>query len=414
LSDDFNTLNPAFHRIFGKEGTDFYGFVVIDEFVSGRGTGGVRFTADVSLDEIARLAREMTLKFAFLRMPSGGAKSGMVVGRDVSAEDRRALSIRFGEAIGDLIREGKYVAGLDMGTNPDDMAAIMSGAGVTDGTGTAETDVDSNYFTALTVFAVADGVLTARGKDLKGKKVLLEGLGKVGSHLLPLLEDCGARIVGASTLSGAIYHSEGLDIDLLSQLAKELGDDCVRNYPGLKPMPAPDLFTQEADLLIPGGAPDSINSSNVGRIAAEFIVPIANIPASVAIEKALHDRGISFVPGFVANSGGVFCWRLSRLDDKAREDMIRRGLKQKIIKLVEKADSANQSIAQAAREVAERNLADMKREEQGALPTRLTSLVKKLSPTRIGYVIGANVFNAGWSRRANLVTRSYFDARYFK
>ena len=139
MVDDIGILNPAFHRVIGEEGTDFYGFIVIDEFVAGRGTGGIRFTDNLTLDEIASLARGMTLKFAFLRMSSGGAKAGLLMPATASNEQRKALSIRFGEAIGDLIRNGQYVAGLDLGTSLDDMAAIMAGAGITDGTGTAET-----------------------------------------------------------------------------------------------------------------------------------------------------------------------------------------------------------------------------------------------------------------------------------
>lgn len=413
MANDIHTPGPAFHRVVGQEGTDFYGFVVVDEFVSGRGTGGIRFTENVSLDEIARLAREMTLKFAFLRMPSGGAKSGMVVAPDLSQEQRKSLSLRFGEAIGDLIRDGKYVAGLDMGTDLEDMAAIMTGAGITDGTGTADTGIDSNYYTAMTVLAAADGLLEARGRSLKGTTVLLEGLGKVGSELLQLLSDSGAKVVGASTLSGAIYSGDGLDVDRLLELRQTEGDDCVLHYPGLTPMVATDLFLQEADLLIPGGGADSINASNVNQIAAKLIVPIANISATLEAEAVLYSRGISYIPGFVANSGGVFCWRLAQLGPAAREDMIRRGLKRKIVRLVNHADSAHQSIALTARQIAEKNLAQMKHAESGGLGVRLRSLLQKLSPRRIGYAVGANILNAPWSRRSNAITRWYFDARYF-
>jgi glutamate dehydrogenase (NAD(P)+) len=413
LAEDIHTLNPVFHRVVGQEGSDFYGFVVIDEFVSGRGTGGIRFTENVSLDEIARLAREMTLKFAFLRMPSGGAKSGMVVAPGLSQDQRKALSLRFGEAIGDLIRDGKYVAGLDMGTDLVDMAAIMAGAGITDGTGTAETGIDSNYYTAMTVIAVAEGLLEARGGALHGTRVLLEGLGKVGGNLLRLLSNSGAKLVGVSTLSGAIYTSEGIDVDVLLELRQGQGDDCVLHYPDLEPMAAADLFVQDADLLIPGGGADSINSSNVGKIAAKFVAPIANIAATSEIEAKLFERGISYIPGFVANSGGVFCWRLAQLEPDAREDMIRRGLKRKIIKLVRRADAESQSISQTARQIAERNLAQMKSAEDGSLWPRLTSLIKKLSPRRIGYAVGTKVLHASWSKRPNIITRWYFDARYF-
>ena len=76
MVEDIKSLKPTFHRVVGDPDSDFHGFVVIDSFVSGRGTGGVRCTETVNLDEVARLAREMTFKFAFLHLPSGGAKPG--------------------------------------------------------------------------------------------------------------------------------------------------------------------------------------------------------------------------------------------------------------------------------------------------------------------------------------------------
>ena len=413
MAEDIRALNPAFHRVIGKEGTDFYGFVVIDEFISGRGTGGIRFTDDVSLDEIARLAREMTLKFAFLKMPSGGAKSGMVVPAGISAEERTSLSVRFGEAIGDLIREGKYVAGLDMGTDLADMASIMAGAGIKDGTGTDDTGINSNYYTAVTVLATADGLLEARGRELQGTTVLLEGLGKVGSNLARLLDEAGARLVGISTLSGALFDSDGIDVQQLLRLKESHGDDCVLHYPGLEAFAPSELFLKEADVLVPGGGPDSINADNVDRIAARFIVPIANIAATMDIEAQLHERGIAYIPGFVANSGGVFCWRLAQLGPEARDDMIRVGLKRKISRLVIEADSKGEPIALAARGVAEKNLRALKAAEQGGVFTRFRSLLEKLSPRRVLYILGATVLNTEWSRRSNPVTRAYFDARYY-
>jgi glutamate dehydrogenase/leucine dehydrogenase len=411
--EDIGILNPAFHRVIGEEGTDFHGFIVIDEFVSGRGTGGIRFTDNLTLGEIASLAREMTLKFAFLRMSSGGAKAGLLIPATASSEQRKALSIRFGEAIGDLIRNGQYVAGLDLGTSLDDMAAIMAGAGIIDGTGTAETEIDSNFYTALTVLASVEGLLEARGKTLAGSSVLLEGLGKVGSSLLRLLDEAGARVVGVSTLRGGIYDSDGLDTGLLSELQRSQRDDCVLHYPGLTPFPPAELYLKEAELLIPGSGADTINSSNVDRILVDSIVPIANICATQDIEEILHDRGISFVPGFVSNSGGVFCWRLARLSADCRDRMIRHELKGKVANLVKRADATDRSIAATARQIALQNLAQMKQSEQGSYGQRLTSLVKKLSPRRLGYLVGTKIFNADWSRGYNMVTRSYFAARYF-
>lgn len=413
MAENINALKPAFYRLVGDPDSDFHGFVVIDSFVSGRGTGGIRYTETVNLDEVARLAREMTFKFAFLRLPSGGAKAGLVAAPGLPAESRANLFSKFGEAIGDLIREGKYVGGLDMGTGPADIEAIMSGAGAPVSQSSRKSEIDSNFFTALTVFVTAQALLEARGRRLQNTSVLLEGLGKVGGHLLRLLGSAGAKIVGISTLAGAIYNENGFDADDVLQARTEFGDEFVTNFPGCEHLPSTELFLQPADLLIPGGGADSLNEHNVSQLKARWIVPVANICASSAIEQQMYRSGIEFVPGFVSNSGGVFCWYLGRLTGDSREMIIRDRFKARIGRLVQAADKSGRSIPDTAREIANRNLATAQNLERGEPVARLASIGRKLSPKRVGYAIGSKLFGRSWGRTSNFVVRSYFDARYF-
>lgn len=413
MAENIKSLKPVFHRVIGDPDSDIHGFVVVDSFVSGRGTGGVRCTETVNLDEVARLAKEMTFKFAFLRLPSGGAKAGLIAPPGMSPEERLNHFHSFGEAIGDLIREGKYVTGLDMGTGSADMEALMSGAGVATRSDSADSEINSNYYTALTVFTAAQALLEARGQHLQDTSVLLEGLGKVGGHLIKLLRDAGARVVGVSTLAGAIYNEKGLDVDDIVQARSESGDDFVADFPGCEHLPSTGLFLKPADLLIPGGGADSLNEHNVGRIKARWIVPLANICASPEIEEKLHERGIEFVPGFVSNSGGVFCWYLGFLTRDARELIIRDRFKARIGRLVKAADKSGRSIPDTARDISRRNLVAMQSLDNGEPLARLASLGRKLSPRRLGYVIGSKFFGQSWGRTSNFIVRSYFDARYF-
>ncbi len=48
------------------------GYVVIDNLAAGPAIGGVRMAADISVLEVARLARAMTLKNAMAGLPHGG------------------------------------------------------------------------------------------------------------------------------------------------------------------------------------------------------------------------------------------------------------------------------------------------------------------------------------------------------
>jgi glutamate dehydrogenase (NAD(P)+) len=414
VKQTIEAAQPAYQRVIGDPGSDLHGFVVIDSFVSGRGTGGIRCTASVTLDEVARLAREMTYKFAFLHLPSGGAKAGLVAPAGISDAAREQLFRHFGEAIGDLIRNGTYVGGLDMGTGPEDIHALNAGAGIQPQPGESGPDIDSNYYTALTVLATLEALLESRGRTLRGTSVLVEGVGKVGSHLLRLLGDAGARVVGVSTLDGAIYDPDGLDVDDVCAARSRHGDGFVSTYPADTRLPSEDLFVQAADVLIPGGGADSLNADNVDAIKARWIVPVANICATRDIEAALHRRNVEFIPGFVSNSGGVFCWYLGGLSKEARDNIIRDRFKARVMRLVEQADRSGQSLPDLARDIALQNLSAMQRLDNGGFAARADALLHKLSPMRLGYVLGCRVFGRRWGRDANFLVRNYYDARYFR
>mgnify|MGYP000072956973 CR=1 FL=1 len=55
-----------------------WGFLVIDDTRRGPGLGGIRAAPDLSLNEVGRLARSMTLKNSAANIPFGGGKSGIV------------------------------------------------------------------------------------------------------------------------------------------------------------------------------------------------------------------------------------------------------------------------------------------------------------------------------------------------
>jgi glutamate dehydrogenase (NAD(P)+) len=409
--ENIDRLGPAYHRVIERNDIGLRGYVVIDSFLDGHGTGGVRMGAHVTLEEIANLAREMSLKFAWLDIPTGGAKAGIVAPTSCPHDQKLLLCKAFGEEVADMIRDGRYVAGQDMGIGKEELAAILAAAGAPQQT--ASTDLDSNYYTALSVFISACVAMQARGVNLNGATVLLEGLGKVGSHLVRLLDAAGARLVGVSTALGAYYEAGGIDAAELLRLRSIHGDECVRELSGGGLLQLEELFEKRADLLVPGAAADSINPGNVDRIDARFIIPIANICASEAIETRLAERGILYLPGFVTNCGGVFCWYLARLEASAREEMMRIGFARKVRRLIARADGLGQDVATVARGIAASNARRMAAEERGTVGWRIAAFLRKLTPKRLGYVVVSRLLGASWQRRPTRLCRWYYDSRYF-
>lgn len=404
---------PAFNKSIKLKGPGAEAFVVIDSFLGGGGTGGVRFGESVTLEEVAGLAREMSLKFAWLNIARGGAKSGIAYKGNLSEVAKERMLREFGESISDLLQSQKYIAGMDLGVGPVELELIMSSAGMPPETKQLDADIDSNYFTALTVFVSLLTLLQQNGENLQGIKVLVEGVGKVSSILMRMIVATGASVVGVSTMVGSIYDQNGIDIDELLNLKDKHGDDCVKSFRSLAIQAPEELFFNNADVLIPGARAHSINETNVNEIQARFVVPIANISTSSPMEKVLFDRGINYIPGFVSNSGGIFCWYLARLSDQAREGIIRRGYASKVSRLLVDADRMHLPIAELARLQAKNNANRMELEGRSFFH-RVVGLVRKLSPRRSIYIALSKGLGRDWSSKDSLFCRSYFNARYFR
>ena len=277
------------------------GYLVIDRTVNGSASGGIRFTPDVSVEELSSLAMAMTYKWAFLNVPMGGAKAGIFAVPEELKCERSELMAAFGRGMKSLVTKGVYFPGIDLGTTLDDLYAIMEGAGRP----LVGEQIDGSYATALTVFETARQVVKYSQKDLSGVSVAIEGFGKVASVVAELLADSGATIVGISTIEGSISSNSGLDIQKLLELKKEYGDHLVHHYPSGELNESGKLYSLDVELLIPGATPRVINEGNVRQIQAKWIVPIANAPATREAEEILDGMGILFVPDFVANYGGI-------------------------------------------------------------------------------------------------------------
>jgi glutamate dehydrogenase/leucine dehydrogenase len=139
--------------------------------------------------------------------------------------------------------------------------------------------------------------------EIKGARIAVQGFGSVGKAAARFLSERGAILVAASDTGGAIYNPDGIDV--MHLVETKLDTDSVVNYAQGKRLTADEIFGLDADILIPAATADVINERNVSAIKARLILQGANIPATAAAEKALHERGVLSVPDFIANAGGV-------------------------------------------------------------------------------------------------------------
>jgi glutamate dehydrogenase/leucine dehydrogenase len=286
------------------------GVMIVDSLALGMATGGTRMLPDITTKEIFMLARAMTYKKAIMGVPVGGAKAGIWEDPNVKGPRREAIFRAFGRAMKPLYKANIVLYGSDMGVNDPDVKIFREEAGYQapsqDSAFQQLRDGEplENHFTGYGVVVSAKEACKFAGQNISGAKVAIEGFGKVGGGAARYLVKEGAKIVALSTIKGAIYNQNGLDMKELFELRKKFGDDCILKYKDAKEIGRGDLLFLPVDVLIPGGRPHVINEKNVDRVKTKVIASGANIPVTDGALQVLFNRGVMVVPDFVANSGG--------------------------------------------------------------------------------------------------------------
>jgi glutamate dehydrogenase (NAD(P)+) len=285
-------------------GSEVMGCVVVDSTVCGISRGGLRMSTDVSEAEVRGLARTMTLKCGFLRQPQGGAKAGVRFNPEAPLAERRQHLEAFGRAIAPLLIHRIFIPGPDMGTDDTDIRAMLDAVGVKLKRRELR-DTQSGQYTAATVFISAKRAIQHLGLTLPRCTVAIEGFGKVGSALASLLDEANVKVVAISTERGAITNPHGLNVKQLNQLADRVGSRVVDYYADAERISCAELLELPVDLFCPCATHHSLHADNAPRVLARIICPGANNPVTAEAEKILFERGLVYLPDFVANCGGI-------------------------------------------------------------------------------------------------------------
>ncbi|QKG18900.1 Glu/Leu/Phe/Val family dehydrogenase [Actinomadura verrucosospora] len=286
--------------------TGMRGVLVIDNTARGMGKGGMRMSPSVTVAEVARLARVMTYKWAGADLFFGGAKAGIAA--DPASPDREAVLRAFVRALAQEI-PARYVAGLDMGLTERDAAVVQDelgdrGAAVGTPHALGGMPYDELGVTGYGVAEAADAAARDAGVELSGARVAVQGFGAVGHAAARRLAELGATVVAVSTVHGALHDPDGLDVARLLALRAEAGDAAVKEYGGRLLDVGAELLVP-ADVLVPAALQDVIGEDVAARIQARIVVEGANLPTDRPAQRVLAARGVTVVPDFVANAGGV-------------------------------------------------------------------------------------------------------------
>jgi glutamate dehydrogenase/leucine dehydrogenase len=291
------------------------GFLVIDNTKRGPGKGGIRMTANVTEEEVWRLARTMTWKNAIADIPFGGAKAG-IVWPGGTAKLKKQYIQSFARTIKPFIPK-YYIAGPDVNTGEQEMRWFVEATGdwrsatgkpanLCIKTQAGKRKCGLPHELGSTGFGVAHAARVAselKKIPIANATVAIDGFGNVGSFAFKFLKQFGATIVAVRDSRGTAYLPSGLEFKKLIKLKSQ--NQSVSDYPGATKLSPDEIFGLEVDILIPASVTDVINEHNKNAIRAKIIVEGANIPMSEEIEEELFGRGILIVPDFIANAGGV-------------------------------------------------------------------------------------------------------------
>jgi len=278
--------------------------VVVDNVACGPAIGGVRMAPDITIEEIYRLSRAMTLKNAAAGLTHGGAKSGIIADPACSREQKEKLVRTFARMIKELT---EYIPGPDMGTNEECMGWVKDEIGRAIGLPRALGGIplDEIGATGFGVAVAAEVAASEVGIPLKGSQLAVQGFGAVGRHAAKFLGKRGAVLVAVSDSRGAVQNQNGLDIDALIKHKNE--GSPVQTFPGGQAMDSDEIVGVKCDIWIPAARPDVLTENNVDQLKARLVIHGANIPATETAEQLMHKRGILNIPDFIANAGGVIC-----------------------------------------------------------------------------------------------------------
>jgi leucine dehydrogenase len=266
--------------------TGLKAIIGIHDTTLGPALGGTRFwnysQEEEAVTDVLRLSRGMTYKNAVMGLNLGGGKA--VIWGDAKSQKSEALFRAYGRFIQSI--GGRYITAEDVNTTVADMKWVEMETAYVAGRGDLSGDPSP-----VTAYGTLRGMKAAAkwrwGDDsLLGKRVAVQGLGKVGFHLCELLRQ-----------EGALLTVTDINPQTVQRAVDELGATVV----------GPDeIYGVDCDIYAPCALGATLNDSTIPQLRCQIVAGSANNQLQESRHAAaLKERGILYCPDFVINGGGV-------------------------------------------------------------------------------------------------------------
>lgn len=286
--DELDTAHHEAVVFFRDESTGLRAIVGVHDTTLGPALGGTRFfpyrSESAALTDVLRLSQGMTFKAAAAGMPLGGGKA-VIIGDPSTAKTPELLRAygRFLNRLG-----GSYITAADVGTTSEDLDLVGEATPHVVGRGhDAGGSGDSGFATAYGVHcAMVAAATLIWGRDgLTGRTIGVEGVGKVGFHLVGLLLQDGARVVVSDPNGPALKR-------------------VASSYDGVAV--ADSVIDRDLDVYAPCALGATLTPASVAELRPRLVCGAANNQLlSSDVDSMLSERQIVWVPDYVANAGGL-------------------------------------------------------------------------------------------------------------
>jgi valine dehydrogenase (NAD+) len=322
--------------------TGLVAIVAIHSTTLGPSLGGTRFHEYASMDEaltdVLRLSKAMSYKAAVAGLDLGGGKA--VILGDPATTRTDELIADYGRFVDTF--DGRYLTAEDVGTSQADMdligqltpfvrgrSAALGGSG------------DPSPVTAFGVVRAIESTAAALwgSPDLHGRHIAINGVGKVGGPLAQLCAQRGARVSVGDVSPAAI-----------AAVRAEIEADVVA--PG-------EIHALDCDVYAPCALGSALNEHTVPELGCTAVCGAANNQLDSAdTELALQSRGITYVPDYVVNAGGIIniAYESGGYDPTAAKEHVAR-IYDTVTRLFEEAGRSGDRLSVIADRIAEERMA---------------------------------------------------------
>jgi leucine dehydrogenase len=319
--------------------------IAIHNTTLGSALGGTRLWnyashQDAVVDAL-RLSRGMTYKAAISGLNLGGGKAVIIADPKMKSE---ALWRRYGKFVNSL--NGKYITAEDVNTAARDMEYIALETKHV--TGVPEYMGGSGDPSPFTAYGVFIGMKAAAKKqfgsdDLRGKKVMVQGVGHVGQYLVGHLVEAGAKV-----------YITDIDAQKIKQTV-----DAHRN---VEVIDTKGMWDVAFDIYAPCALGATINDDSISKMNCAVIAGAANnqLADETVHGNMLIEKGIVYAPDFLINAGGLINVG-AELDGYNRERVMNNVEKiyDRTLEIFDYAETEKMHVQGAAIKLAEKRIADI-------------------------------------------------------